>query len=59
MKKKMGRPRLDKSAKDVLIGARFGRDEADKIERAVKRDGMGKSEWVRNRLLSAARADSV
>lgn len=55
MKKKMGRPRLAKAAKDVLIGARFGRDEAAIINGAVKRDGMGKSEWVRNRLLSAAK----
>jgi hypothetical protein len=28
MKKKMGRPRLAKTAKDTLIGATFGRDEA-------------------------------
>jgi hypothetical protein len=59
MKKKMGRPRLAKSAKNVLIGARFGREEAILIEGAVKRDGMGKSEWVRIRLLSAAKSGNI
>ena len=48
--------RLAASAKDVLIGARFGQDEAAIIERAVKRDAMGKSEWVRFRLLAAAQS---
>jgi hypothetical protein len=54
MKKKMGRPRLSKSAKDVLIGARFGSEEAIRVHAAVKRANLGKSEWVRKTLLSAA-----
>jgi hypothetical protein len=54
MKKKMGRPRLAKSAKDVLIGARFGSEEAKLVHAAVKRENIGKSEWVRKTLLSAA-----
>jgi hypothetical protein len=56
MKNKMGRPRLsEKSAKDVLIGARFGREEAKQVHDAVKRAKAGKSEWVRETLLKAAR----
>lgn len=57
MKKKMGRPMLSKSAKDVLIGARFGSEEAKQVHAAVKRANIGKSEWVRNTLLSASKAD--
>jgi hypothetical protein len=59
MKKKMGRPRLSESAKDVLIGARFGRDEAKLVQDAVKRAKIGKSEWVRKTLLSSAGGDKV
>ena len=59
MKKKMGRPLLSESAKDVLIGARFGRDEAKTVQDAVKRSKTGKSEWVRKTLLAAASGDKV
>jgi hypothetical protein len=55
MKKKMGRPMLSDSAKDVLIGARFGGEEAKQVHAAVKRAKLGKSEWVRKTLLSAAK----
>ncbi len=56
MKKKMGRPRLsERSAKDVLIGARFGKEESDTIKGAVKLAKLNKSEWIRDTLLSAAR----
>jgi hypothetical protein len=59
MKKKMGRPRLsEKSAKDVLIGARFGCEEAKSVNDAVRRANVGKSEWVRATLLSAAKNTS-
>lgn len=51
----MGRPLLSESAKDVLIGARFGRDEAKMVQNAAKRAKIGKSEWVRTVLLSAAK----
>jgi hypothetical protein len=55
-KPKMGRPRLsEKSPKDVLIGARFGKEEAELIEGAVKRTTRNKSAWVRSALLSAAK----
>jgi hypothetical protein len=54
--KKLGRPRLAKSEfKGVLIGARFSPDEAKTVHDAVKRSGLGKSEWIRNTLLSAAK----
>jgi hypothetical protein len=55
MKKKMGRPLLSKTAKDVLIGARFGCEEAEIVQDAVRRAKIGKSEWVRTTLLSAAK----
>ena len=51
MKKKMGRPRLAKTAKDVLIGARFGVEEAKKVEESVKKSGKSKSAWIREKLL--------
>jgi DNA-directed RNA polymerase subunit RPC12/RpoP len=53
--KKMGRPRLsDVSPKDVLIGARFGKEEAEVIKKAVENSTQGKSQWVRETLLEAA-----
>lgn len=51
----MGRPRLSaESAKDVLIGARFGVEEAKLVHAAVKRSKLVKSEWVRKSLLQSA-----
>jgi hypothetical protein len=55
IKKKMGRPLLSKTAKDVLIGARFGCEEAEIVQDAVKRSQIGKSEWVRKTLIEAAK----
>jgi len=55
MKPKMGRPKLPKGeVKDVLLGAKFAPDEAKQVHAAVKRENMGKSEWIRKTLLSAA-----
>ena len=55
MSKKMGRPRLKKADfKGILIGARFAPDESKTVHDAVKRSRMGKSEWIRKALLSAA-----
>jgi len=51
----MGRPRLDASAKDVLIGARFGPEEAKQVERTAKTEKQTKSELVRQRLLHGNR----
>ena len=55
MKKKMGRPRMAKSAKTVLIGARFGPEEAKQVNEAVIRSGEVKSEWLRGVVLGASR----
>ena len=56
MTKKMGRPRLPKGeSKGVLIGARFAPDESKQVHDAVKRAKVGKSQWVRETLLKAAR----
>jgi hypothetical protein len=55
MKSKMGRPKLPKGeVKDVLIGAKFSPHESKQVHDAVKRANVGKSEWVRKTLLSAA-----
>ena len=54
MNAKIGRPKVKKSEfKGVLIGARFALDEAKAVHGAVKRSGMGKSQWIRKTLLSA------
>jgi hypothetical protein len=57
MTKKMGRPKLPKGeVKAVLLGAKFAPDEAKQVHAAVKRENIGKSEWIRKTLLSAAQA---
>jgi hypothetical protein len=56
MKPKMGRPKLPKGEKkNVLLGAKFAPDESKQIHAAVLRAAIGKSEWIRNTLLTAAR----
>lgn len=55
MKIKMGRPKLPKGeSKDILIGARFSLAESKLVDAAVKHSGQGKSEWIREKLLTAA-----
>ena len=55
MKPKMGRPVLPKgAAKGILIGARFAPDESKQVHDAVVRSGQSKSQWVREKLISAA-----
>lgn len=49
----MGRPRLAKTPKSVLVGARVGKEEERQIERDAKQAGKSKSEYVRERLLGA------
>lgn len=44
------------NAKGVIVAARFSPPEVKEIAGAVKRAGIGKSEWVRNHLLAAARS---
>jgi hypothetical protein len=55
MKNKIGRPKLKKAEfKGILIGARFSPDESKTVHDVVKRSGLGKSQWIRKTLLSAA-----
>ncbi|HZM02704.1 MAG TPA: hypothetical protein VFC44_06745 [Candidatus Saccharimonadales bacterium] len=55
MNKKMGRPRISESSpKNVLVGARFGKDEVAQIEEAAQLAGQHKSQWIRSTLLSSA-----
>ncbi|HLX95147.1 MAG TPA: hypothetical protein VKU37_05330 [Verrucomicrobiae bacterium] len=55
MKKKMGRPNLPKgTAHSVLFAVRVAPNEADKIERAVKKSGLKKPQWARKALIHAA-----
>ncbi|HEX4371966.1 MAG TPA: hypothetical protein VHZ50_01555 [Puia sp.] len=54
MKRKRGRPAVTKKKyKSVLIGARFSPDEAKQVEKNVKKSKLGKSKWIRERLLAA------
>jgi len=56
MKPKMGRPKLPKGeVKNILLGAKFAPHESKEIHDAVDREDVGKSEWIRNKLLAAAR----
>jgi len=56
MTKKMGRPKLDKDeARGRFVSTRVSTPEYQEITEAVKRSGIGKTEWVRNALLSTAR----
>lgn len=56
MKPKVGRPKLPKGkAKGVLIGARFSPDEAIIVTDAVRRADANKSDWVRKKLIEAAK----
>ena len=56
MKPKMGRPKLPKGeVKNILHGAKFAPDESKQINDAVLRAAVGKSEWIRSTLLTAAR----
>jgi len=56
MKTKMGRPKLPKGeVKNILLGAKFAPHESREINAAVIRVNLGKSEWIRKTLLTAAR----
>jgi len=51
----MGRPVLPEGqVKGILIGARFSPAESKKVAEAAKIAGQNKSQWVRNKLLTAA-----
>jgi len=56
MGKKMGRPKIPKNqSRGTLVAARFRPDELKEIERAIRKAGLSKSEWVRVSLLEKAR----
>lgn len=57
-KKKMGRPMLSTTPKDVLIGARFGQDEARKVQETADKSDFNKSQWLRDTALEEARRPS-
>ncbi|HEU6448695.1 MAG TPA: hypothetical protein VFV23_09695 [Verrucomicrobiae bacterium] len=53
---KMGRPVLPKKEKrGEFISTRLSPPEYQEIMAAIKSSGVGKTEWVRNKLLAAAR----
>jgi hypothetical protein len=56
MKSKMGRPKLPKgTANTVLFAFKIAPKDADVIHAAIKKSGMTKPEWSREKLLAAAR----
>jgi len=53
---KIGRPKVAKDkARGQFISTRVSSAEYKDIEAAIKRDGLKKTEWVRNSLLSSAK----
>ena len=53
-KKVMGRPKVGAdNAKGVFFAARFTPTEAVKLDAAIAESGQSKSDFIRNRLLSA------
>ncbi len=53
---KMGRPTLPKREKrGKFISTRLSPPEYDEIMQAVKESGIGKTKWVRTKLVAAAR----
>jgi hypothetical protein len=53
---KMGRPMLPKQERrGKFISTRLSPPEYQEIEQAVRASGEAKTEWVRKKLLSAAR----
>jgi hypothetical protein len=53
---KMGRPMLPKKEKrSLFVSTRVSPDEMKEIETAIKASGEAKTEWVRMKLLAAAR----
>jgi uncharacterized protein (DUF1778 family) len=56
MSKKMGRPTVPKAKyRGILMQARVSPEESQAINKAIKRSGESKSEWMRNALLEAAK----
>jgi hypothetical protein len=55
MSKKMGRPKVPKAKlRDILVQARFSREEYQRIRAPIENASESKSEWIRKALLSVA-----
>ena len=53
---KVGRPMLPKKEKRwKFVSTRLSPDEYDEIERAIASSGDAKTEWIRKKLIAAAR----
>lgn len=58
--KKRGRPKLpDKDARKPRMTIRLTQSEDEEIGRAVEQSGKPKSDWIRDTLLGAARAQEA
>ncbi len=56
-KKKIGRPPLPRSkARGKYLSLRLRPDEQREVDAAIERSGKSKSDWLRDALLSVARA---
>ena len=55
-KTKMGRPEVpDNERRELFVSTRVNQPEYDEIHRAIKASGEAKTEWIRQKLLAAAR----
>ena len=55
-KPKMGRPEVsDADYRGLFMSTRLTAEEYEEIERAIKASGESKTEWIRKKLLAAAR----
>jgi hypothetical protein len=53
-KKAMGRPKIGtQNVKGIYFAARFTKAETQQINEAVRRSGLSKSDFIRNRLLAS------
>jgi hypothetical protein len=54
--KKVGRPTIPKTERRALfLSTRVSQEEYAEIEAAVKTSGEAKTEWIRKKLIAAAR----
>jgi uncharacterized protein (DUF1778 family) len=59
MKPKMGRPKVPKAKRRVIIvNARLSPEEDKVLQAAIAKSPHNKSEWVRQALLSTARSNT-
>lgn len=53
---KVGRPKLAKAERrSCFVSTRLSPEEYKEIEDAIKESGIDKTEWIRRKLLAAAR----